>query len=44
MSRNFNSSHSNHLIIRQMERNVTSDEFLQKNFFRFVSTILPDFG
>ena len=33
MSRNFNSSHSNHLIIRQMERDVTSDEFLQKNIF-----------
>lgn len=44
MSRDFNSSHSNHFFIRQMERNVTSDEFLKKIFSCILIHVLPDFG
>ena len=44
MSLDFNSSHSNHFIIRQMERNVTSDEFLQKIFSCILIPLLHDFG
>lgn len=44
MSRNFNSSHSNHFIIRQMGRYVTSDEFQQKIFSSILIPRLPYFG